>query len=189
MNTVSGRPPAGRAGQASPRAGSRLGHTVTIPDAARLNNAIALAARLHAGQTDKAGQPYILHPLRVMMNLYNEDMRIAAVLHDTVEDCGLTIDEVRYDFGDEVADAVEALTRRKGENYAAFIERCGRNRIARLVKVADLQDNMNLSRLANVTEEDLKRQVKYLRAKHRLVAIAMETRRADTPQSESVAKP
>jgi hypothetical protein len=160
---------------ASDQAASRLAPSGFDPS--RLERAIELAARAHAGQVDKARQPYILHPLRVMMQLYDQEMRIAAVLHDVVEDSFVTLSDIEAQFGGEVADAVDALTRRAGESYDQFIERCGRNRIARLVKVADLQDNMNLSRLPIVSERDLARHDKYLRAKHRLFAIAMEARR------------
>ncbi len=144
------------------------------PGDGRLERAIALAARLHAGQVDKAGQPYILHPLRVMLRLDEPERRIAAVLHDTVEDCDITVDAIRYDFGDLVADAVEALTRRKGESYDDFIERCGRNEIARGVKWADLRDNMDMTRLPVVTEADKERRAKYARACDRLTSISMD---------------
>jgi hypothetical protein len=139
----------------------------------RLEAAIALAAEAHRGQVDKAGQPYILHPLRVMLKLEREDKRIAAVLHDTVEDCGLELGLIKQQFGADIADAVDALTRRKGESYSAFIERCGANDIARAVKWADLCDNMDLSRLAEVTDADSARNAKYAKARERLTALAI----------------
>jgi hypothetical protein len=156
----------------------------------RLEAAIALAAEAHRGQVDKAGQPYILHPLRVMLKLEREDKRIAAVLHDTVEDCGLELGLIKQQFGADIADAVDALTRRKGESYSAFIERCGANDIARAVKWADLCDNMDLSRLAEVTDADSARNAKYAKARERLTALAIEAafeaRMAETQKSGSV---
>ena len=156
----------------------------------RLETAISLACEFHNGQKDKGGQPYILHPLRVMLKLDDEDKRIAAVLHDTVEDCGLEIGPIRKQFGAEIAEAVDALTRREGESYMEFIERCGANEIARAVKWADLCDNMKLERLGREpTPEDAKRQRKYWKARERLTAIAMETRRAIDREAGVVAKP
>lgn len=114
---------------------------------ARLGVAISTAMFAHSGQRDKGGNPYILHPLRVMSQMTGEDHKVVAVLHDVVEDSGLTIDQIAEDFGNTVADAVDALTRRAGESYARFIERCSGNDIARVVKLADLSDNMDISRL------------------------------------------
>lgn len=134
-----------------------------MKDAATLlSDAVAFAANAHRGQTDKAGAPYILHVLRVMLRVRGLDEQIAAVLHDTVEDTDTTLDRVRIRFGDAVADAVDALTRRRGETYTDFIERCRENPIARVVKLADLADNMNLERLGReLTAEDAKRHRKY----------------------------
>lgn len=138
---------------------------------ARIAEAVELAARLHRGQVDKGGAAYILHPLRVMMRVEGEDCRIAAALHDAVEDCGLALEEVRRRFGPVVADAVDALTRREGESYANFVERCGANEVARAVKLADLADNMDLTRLPDVGPEDRERLAKYKDAANSLVRI------------------
>lgn len=137
-----------------------------------LEAAISLAALYHAGQVDKAGQPYILHPLRVMLKLDWASARIAAVLHDTVEDTNLSLDQIRGAFGETIAGAIDALTRREGEGYEDFIERCGANQIARAVKWADLCDNMDLSRLPEVTAADRERNEKYRKARDKLNAIA-----------------
>jgi hypothetical protein len=145
-----------------------------IPDA--LSSAIMLAAECHAWQVDKGGQPYILHPLRVMLKLDSEEMRIAAVLHDTVEDCGLELSLIRHRFGANIAEAVEALSPRKGEDYMDFIDRCGANDIACAVKMADLKDNMDLKRISIVSFQDLERVEKYRVATHRLTAKAIEAR-------------
>ncbi len=143
-------------------------------DPSRLGRAIAMAARLHATQRDRAGAPYILHPLRVMLAVEGEDAQVAAVLHDVVEDCGVFLHDIAMQFGPAVGDAVDALTRRKGESYSDFIERCGKNEIARTVKMKDLDDNCNLSRLLTVTPIDLARVQKYNAAQIRLRAIAIE---------------
>jgi (p)ppGpp synthase/HD superfamily hydrolase len=132
---------------------------------ATLERAIEIAARAHAGQVDKAGQPYVLHPLRMMLAVTTPEARMAAVLHDVVEDTAVTLDELRAEgFPASVLEAVEALTKREGEDYEAFIRRVAPNPIAREVKLADLRDNSDLSRIAEPTERDRERIRKYQRA-------------------------
>ena len=83
-----------------------------------LEQAISIASLAHAGQLDKGGEPYILHPLRVMMKLKDEKQRIVAVLHDVIEDTGMTDqDLLDYGLGHELVNHVLTLTRRKNENY------------------------------------------------------------------------
>ncbi|SFS09858.1 HD domain-containing protein [Sphingomonas jatrophae] len=134
------------------------------PGAALLDEAILLAIDAHRGQADKAGAPYILHPLRLMLAQPDMERRIAAVLHDVVEDGGVEIAALRERFGDAIADAVSALSRREDEDYDAFISRCAADPIARDVKRADLADNLDLSRLPEPTERDHRRADKYRRA-------------------------
>jgi hypothetical protein len=130
-----------------------------------LEHAIALAARAHAGQVDKAGAPYILHPLRMVLRLESEEERIVAALHDVVEDCGVTLADLRAEgFSEAVVAAVESVTRRPDETYEDFVERAAANPIARRVKRADLEDNCDLSRLPNPTAADHERLAKYRRA-------------------------
>jgi (p)ppGpp synthase/HD superfamily hydrolase len=130
-----------------------------------LDKAIHIAATAHEGQKDKAGQPYILHPLRVMFSRRNETERICAVLHDVIEDTDVSLDDLRNSgFSQEVLDALEALTKRNGENYEDFIDRVIENKTACHVKLADLADNMDLSRISNPTEEDHERTKKYRKA-------------------------
>ena len=132
---------------------------------ATLERAIEIAAKAHAGQVDKAGQPYVLHPLRMMLAVTTPEARLAAVLHDVVEDTAVTLDELRAEgFPASVLEAVEALTKREGEDYEAFIRRVAPNPIAREVKLADLRDNSDLSRIAEPTERDRERIRKYQRA-------------------------
>ena len=129
---------------------------------ATLERAIEIAARVHAGQRDKAGEPYILHPLRVMLSLGGAYERMAAVLHDVVEDTPVTLEDLaREGFPPEVLEAVDALTKRNGERRLDAAARAVRNPIARAVKLADLKDNMDLSRLPDPTERDFARLGEY----------------------------
>lgn len=115
---------------------------------ADLNDAIALAAKAHKGQTDKAGQNYILHPIRVMMQCGDEKEMMAAILHDVVEDCDYTLDDLQeMNYPAEVIRAVECLSQKKGEDYFHFIDRCASNETARRVKLLDLKDNLDVTRL------------------------------------------
>jgi (p)ppGpp synthase/HD superfamily hydrolase len=131
-----------------------------------LERAIAIAAEAHAGQVDKAGAPYVLHPLRMMLRVSSNDERIVAVLHDLVEDCaGWTFDRLRSEgFSDHVIQALESVTKRDGEDYEAFVRRAASNLIGRRVKLADLHDNSDLSRIAMPSERDFRRIEKYQRA-------------------------
>ncbi len=133
---------------------------------ANLERAIELAVKHHKGQVDKAGQPYILHPLRLMLAMSTESERIVAVLHDIVEDTPITLDDLRKEgFSEKIVSAIECVTKHDGEDYDSFIERISHNPLATSVKLADLEDNMDLSRLSEVTEKDLLRVAKYQRAK------------------------
>lgn len=136
-----------------------------------LARAIAIAAQAHQEQHDKAGAPYILHPLRMMAQLHGEAERIVAVLHDLIEDTDWTLDQLRAEgFSDDVLAAIDCLTKRDDESYEAFIERASYNELARQVKLADLEDNMDLRRIAEVTDQDLERLRKYHRARQVLLA-------------------
>ncbi|MDP4178604.1 MAG: GTP pyrophosphokinase [Bacillota bacterium] len=135
-----------------------------------IEKAILIATTAHQGQMDKAGQPYILHPLRVMLSRQDETERICAVLHDVVEDTDVTLEYLRNEgFSEEILVAIDALTRRRGESYNKFIDRVIENRIACYVKLADLSDNMNLSRIKNPAEKDYERIEKYLEATDRIL--------------------
>lgn len=131
----------------------------------RLEQAIKIATKAHEGQVDKAGKPYILHPLRVMLNFTDEDMQIIAVLHDVLEDSGsfgwMDIEEF---FGEGIADLILDLTHSHEETYFDYIRRIKANKIATEIKLADLRDNMDLSRLSEVTDRDLERNKRYEKA-------------------------
>ena len=128
-----------------------------------LERAIAIAAEGHAGVKDKAGAPYIFHPLRMMLSLSSPDEHIVAVLHDVCEDCpGWTFDRLRAEgFADHIIAALDSVTKREGEEYEAFASRAAANPIGRRVKLADLADNCDISRIANPTERDFQRIEKY----------------------------
>jgi len=138
-----------------------------------LNKALEIAAKAHNGQVDKGGNPYILHPLRVMLNFCqseSEAVQICAVLHDVVEDTSITLDDLRKEgFSEEVITALNCLTKREGESYDDFIDRVLTNEIACKVKYGDLADNMNLTRIKNPTEKDKERVKKYGKAAERIL--------------------
>jgi (p)ppGpp synthase/HD superfamily hydrolase len=132
---------------------------------ATLGKAIAIAAQAHQDQHDKAGAPYILHPLRMMLRMSSEAEMMAAVLHDVVEDTDWTLDQLRQaGFAEEVVQAVECLTHRDHETYDEFVARVRTNAIASKVKLADLEDNMDMRRLRALTEKDTQRLHKYHQA-------------------------
>jgi guanosine-3',5'-bis(diphosphate) 3'-pyrophosphohydrolase len=136
-----------------------------------LERAIELAARAHAGQRDKGDQPYILHPLRVMQAVSGESERIAAVLHDIVEDTPTTFEDLLAEgFSADVVGAVRALTKFEGETREQAARRIVGNPIARAVKLADIADNMDLSRIPNPTERDVERLREYEVARGILLA-------------------
>lgn len=130
-----------------------------------LAKAIEIAARAHADQTDKVGAPYILHPLRIMLRCNSEAERIVAVLHDVVEDSLYTLDDLRREgFAAEILAAVDLLTHRTEDSYDVYVERLSRNPLARRVKLGDLEDNMDIKRLEDVTSKALERLARYHKA-------------------------
>jgi (p)ppGpp synthase/HD superfamily hydrolase len=132
---------------------------------ATLENAILLAAQAHRGQKDKAGAPYIFHPLRVMLRMRSDIQMMVAVLHDVLEDTQYTLlDLQQAGYPGEVLEALECLTRRENETYEEFIERVKTNPLARKVKIADLEDNMDIRRISAPQEKDMERLKRYRRA-------------------------
>ena len=130
-----------------------------------LQDAIALAVEAHRGQVDKCGQPYILHPLRVMFRCEGEIARIVAVLHDVVEDTGRSFDDLRrLGYSEDVIAALDCVTKREGEGYEQFVNRAASNPVAKQVKIADIEDNMDVRRLAGFGQKDAERMEKYLKA-------------------------
>ncbi len=131
--------------------------------------AVMIAAEAHLGQRDKAGAPYIDHPLRLRAQAATETEAMVAVLHDVVEDSPWTLDDLRREgFPDEVLVAIDHLTRRAGESYEAFIDRARACPLAARVKRLDLEDNLDGSRIAEPTAADHARAERYRRALARL---------------------
>jgi len=137
-----------------------------------LERAIEIAVDAHRGQKDKLGEPYILHPLRVMAQMNTDDARVVAVLHDVVEDCPrwMPLNIMNAGFGVGIIETLECLTRNKGEAYEDYIERCASNGVAKAVKLADLFDNLSTDRLCRLPYVTRKRlEMKYLPARYRLL--------------------
>jgi len=136
-----------------------------------LEDALLFAVKAHMGQKDKGGEPYILHPVRVMAAMRTPTERMTAILHDVVEDTRFTIEDLRYmKYPEEVLDTLACLTRDHGETYEDFIKRAASNPVARKVKIADLEDNMKISRLEILNGGDMKRLNKYTRSWRYLIS-------------------
>lgn len=129
-----------------------------------VESAFELALKAHKGQVDKAGKAYIMHPVRVASNFKEDNLIIVSLLHDVVEDTDIQLVQIESLFGKEIALAVDGLTRRENESYDDFISRCSGNELSRCVKIEDLKDNMDLTRLKTVGEKDLARVEKYKKA-------------------------
>ena len=135
-----------------------------------LDRAKAIATSAHEGQVDKAGKPYIEHPMRVMNMGKTVEEKIAGVLHDVVEDSDWTFEMLEKEgIPKDVMDALRCVTKlSEDEDYDHFIERVKTNPLAVKVKLNDLKDNMDITRLGEVTEKDLARLNKYIRAYRQL---------------------
>jgi (p)ppGpp synthase/HD superfamily hydrolase len=138
---------------------------------ATLERAIEIARQAHAGQIDKGGADYIGHPLRVMEKCETEEEKIVGILHDVVEDSDWTFEMLEAQgFPDEIIDALRCITKQSDdEDYDTFISRVMNRPLSLKVKLYDLEDNMDLSRLKCITEADLIRYEKYKRVHDRLV--------------------
>lgn len=131
-----------------------------------LPRAIEIATAAHAGQLDKGGHPYIGHPTRVMNKMGSFAAKVVAILHDVIEDGGVTSAMLLAEgFPPVIVEAIESVTRQVGEPYNAYIARAAKNPIGRLAKLGDLEDNEDLSRIASPSEVDVKRSEKYRRSK------------------------
>lgn len=135
-----------------------------------LNKAIQIAAQAHEGQFDKCGEPYIFHPIRVMLANKTALERICAVMHDVIEDSFLTFDDLRNEgFSEEVIEIIDCLSRRIGEDYVDYISRVLTNDVACKIKLADLNDNMDPTRIQCFTEKDMARIERYKNTKRRIL--------------------
>ena len=140
-----------------------------MTDGKMLEKAIPLAVKYHSGQIDKAGKPYIMHLIRVMMKGQTESEKICGILHDIVEDTNCTFDTLKKEgFTNEVIDVVRCVTKIDNETYDDFISRILENPTAVKVKINDLEDNMNLDRLNEIRSKDTERLKKYNKALMRL---------------------
>lgn len=127
--------------------------------------ALQIATKAHEGQKDKSGYEYIMHPIRVAERCKDTRAKIVALLHDTIEDTFVTKDYLREQgFPDEIIEGVLSVTKREGESYDEFVRRAAENPLGKEVKKADLEDNMDIRRLKELTDEDVGRLRKYLRA-------------------------
>lgn len=130
-----------------------------------LEKALQIAVKAHSGQIDKAGSAYIFHPIRVSNRCSTDDERIVALLHDTIEDTEVTAEYLLMEgFPRNIVDAILSVTRNEDESYDDFIKRSRLNPIGRQVKLHDLEDNMDITRLNELTEKDLYRLNKYIKA-------------------------
>lgn len=137
-----------------------------------LEKAIIIAVQAHKGQLDKAGKPYILHPLRVMNSGKTEKEMICGVLHDVIEDTYITLDMLRQEgFSEDIIYILDLLTRDKSTSYSEYINRVATDKEAIIIKLYDLADNMNRERIPHPTDEDNKRHLKYEKAYARLTQI------------------
>lgn len=130
-----------------------------------LEKAIAIAVEAHRGQLDKAGQPYILHPMRVMLSGKTTEEMICGILHDVIEDTPISIEMLQQEgFSPSVLHALQLLTHDRKTPYTAYIEQLAEDALATQIKLYDLHDNMNRSRLGMMTLEDERRMEKYRRS-------------------------
>jgi (p)ppGpp synthase/HD superfamily hydrolase len=138
-----------------------------------LEDAITLAVEAHHGHRDKAGQPYILHPLRVMFRLEGETERIVGVLHDVVEDSHYTLDDLRQmGYSEKIVEAIDHLSRRENETYEELVKRAAAHPLSRMVKLADLEDNMDIRRYPALDDKILEHLARYHRAWRKLKGLA-----------------
>lgn len=127
-----------------------------------VDKAHEIAKEAHFGQVDKAGLDYIKHPETVAAFVASEEEKIVAYLHDVIEDTDVTLEDLRNQgFSEKVLTAIDILTKKKGQDYQTYLEIVKENELARVVKLADLRHNSDLTRLSKVTSKDLKRQEKY----------------------------
>ncbi len=131
-----------------------------------LERAIQIAVEAHAGVKDRGGNAYILHPISVMMRCETDEEKIVAILHDVVEDTDWTFEALREEgFSETIIKALRTVTKHsEDEDYDEFIQRSLKNEIGRKVKIADLRENLDVTRIGELTEKDIERINKYKRA-------------------------
>lgn len=136
------------------------------------DRALQIAIQAQREQKDKSGREYIMHPIRVAERCKDPRAKIVALLHDTIEDTGVTAEYLHSEgFPDEIINGVLSMTKQEGESYEDFVRRAAKNPIGKEVKIADLEDNMDIRRLQKITEDDVARLRKYLRAWQYLIKL------------------
>lgn len=142
-----------------------------------LDKAIQIATHAHKGQVDKGGHDYINHPLRVSQSMETEEQKIVAVLHDTVEDTDITLEYLKEEgFSDKIVEGVRCMTRNEGESWSKYIEKVKGNKIALRVKIGDLRDNLNLTRVHTLNDLNINSLNMYISTYHRLVKYERENK-------------
>ena len=127
--------------------------------------ALSIAKKAHEGQLDKAGVDYIEHPIYVASQVDTEEEKAVALLHDVIEDSPVSAEELlQAGLPETVVTAVQVLTKKKEQDYQTYLETVKKNPLARVVKLADLKHNSDLSRLSSITEKDRERLKKYKKA-------------------------
>ncbi|WP_050182426.1 GTP pyrophosphokinase [Domibacillus robiginosus] len=136
-----------------------------------IERAITIAANSHAGQSHKGVEAFILHPLRVMMAMPNDELKTIAVLHDVIEKTNITIEDLQHEgFSEKVIIALDSLTKRENEPYMDFIRRAKKNELAKVVKIADIKDNKEVTLSPTPSEEDEEKIKKYDQALEELLS-------------------
>lgn len=123
-----------------------------------------IAYKAHDGQTDKAGVPYIFHPIHIAEQMDSEESCVVALLHDVIEDSDITLEILNKYFNDDIITALRVLTKKENDDYVMYIKRVKTNKLATKVKIKDLEHNRDLRRLDEVTDKDRKRSMKYWEA-------------------------
>lgn len=129
-----------------------------------LSKMLVLATNAHAGQTDKAGKPYILHCLKVMHYLKSEDEELMCIAlgHDIIEDTKVTyVDLWSQGYSARIIEGIRALTKQRGQTYDEYKHQVFANKDAMRVKMCDLRHNSDIRRLKGITEKDVARIAKY----------------------------
>ena len=123
-----------------------------------------IAYKAHEGQTDKAGVPYIFHPIHIAEQMDSEESCVVALLHDVIEDSDITLEILSKYFNDDIITDLRVLTNKENDDYVMYIKRVKTNKLATKVKIKDLEHNRDLTRLDEVTDKDRKRSLKYWQA-------------------------
>lgn len=122
-----------------------------------INKALEICYEAHKNQVDKGNKPYFLHPITVALNCQTEEEKVVALLHDVVEDTDITLNDLGKYFDDDIIKAIDLLTHKKDEDYMTYLSKIKENDVARNVKLCDLKNNMDLSRIPNPRKKDYDR--------------------------------